>query len=272
MQPSSTSKKINAPVSVSETDYLDEDAPIRNQQYVCLSFISPEDVLVDKEVVFFSKYVGSFSKEVDALLTGLAEKYPEDSSLFDVIRENNSHIFNVDELQEQFRFFKGINGRQLESDFHTQNDFKTSIRGIKVRGTFDTLKDAQVRAEVLKKLGDKFDIFVAQVGCWCPWSPHPEDMENQEYAETQLNTIMGKYKENALGRDMFYNQRKDEKIVKARLEAEKITANNLVSDKEADPSKTATDILADASIVIEKPTVQTDQTDVAPTWAQEISC
>jgi hypothetical protein len=53
------------------------------------------------------------------------------------------------------------------------------------------------------------------VGCWCPWSPNPEDLEDQEYAETQLNTLMKKYKENAQLKDNFFEQRKQEKIEKS---------------------------------------------------------
>ena len=33
--------------SVKEMDYLDEDKPNRGQNYVLLSFLSPEDVLVN---------------------------------------------------------------------------------------------------------------------------------------------------------------------------------------------------------------------------------
>lgn len=241
--------KIEKAVPVAETDYLDEDKPIRNQNYVCLSFISPEDVILDKEVVFFNKYIASFATEMTALFNGLKEKYPNDESSINSLRENYSYIFSAGELQDQFKFFKGINSQQLESDYHSENEFKTTVRGIKVRGTYDTLKEAQVRAEVLKKMGDKFDIFVAQVGCWCPWSPRPEDMEDQQYSETQLNTIMGKYKENQINRDAFYNERKEEKILSAKKEAERISANNLVSspDDLPDPGKTVVELLDDAS-------------------------
>jgi hypothetical protein len=250
--------KIERVVPVSETDYLDEDKPIRNQNFVCLSFISPEDVILNKEVVFFSKYIASFTKEIDALLNGLKEKYPNDTSMIDVVRENYSYVFSAEDLQEQYKFFKSINGAKLESDYLAENNFQTSIRGIKVRGVFDTLKEAEVRAEVLKKMGDKFDIFVAAVGCWCPWSPHPEDLEDQKYAETQLNTIMGKYKENQINRDAFYNERKEEKIKAAKEEAARITANNLLAEQEADPSKSVVELLDDASVVIEKPNIKTD--------------
>jgi hypothetical protein len=239
-------------VSVKEEDHLDQDKPIRNQNFVCLSFLSPEDVLLEKEVAFFSKYTGAFSKGVSELFTALADKYPNDKAMLEVIRENHAHVFDVNELQDNYKFFKAVNRDELESEFHKEHEFKTSVRGIKVRGVYDTLKEAQVRAEVLKKMGDKFNIYVAQVGCWCPWSPNPEELENQEYSETMLNTLMNKYKENVTNRDEFYAMRKDEKIKNAKIEAEKITQNNLLSDKEADPSKTATDILDDASVDIER--------------------
>ena len=241
---------IENPVSCSEDDHLDQDKPIRGQNYVCMSFISPEDVILQKEVVFFNKYIASFSSEMELLLTNLSNKYKDDISLFDVIRENNSHIFNANELQEQFKFFKSINSIKLESEYHSENKFQTSIRGIKVRGVYDTFEEADIRSKVLKKMGDKHNIFVGQVGCWCPWSPNPEDLENQEYSETQLNTIMKKYKENQESRDIFYNERKDDKMRKAKAEADKIRENNLVSDEPVPEGTTATKILDDASIDI----------------------
>ena len=241
---------IDKPVSCVEEDYLDQDKPIRNQNYVCMSFISPEDVILQKEVVFFNKYVASFSSEIELLLKNLAEKYPQDESLFDVIRENNSHIFSASELQEQFKFFKSINCTKLESEYYAENKFQTTIRGIKVRGVYDTFEEADTRSKVLKKMGDKHNIFVGQVGCWCPWSPNPEELENQEYAETQLNTIMSKYKENQDNRDMFYNERKNDKMQKAKKEADKIRENNLISGEPLPEYTTATQILNDASIDI----------------------
>ena len=35
---------IEKQVSCAEEDYLDQDAQIRSQNFVCLSFISPEDI------------------------------------------------------------------------------------------------------------------------------------------------------------------------------------------------------------------------------------
>lgn len=211
------SSVVSEIVPVAEVDYLDEDTPIRGQNFACLSFISPEDVLANKEVFVFSKFIKSFSKDLDELLTGIKAKYPDEAGNVDVIRENHEFLFNGDEMQEQYKFFKEVHGSAMDKEFHEANQFKTSVRGIKVRGVFDSLKEAQIRAEFLKRKGDKFDIYVSQVGCWCPWSPNPHDMDDQTYAETQLNTIMSKYKQNMEHRDEVYEKRKDNKIKDAKM-------------------------------------------------------
>lgn len=199
-------------ISTKEVDYLDEDKPIRGQNYVCLSFISPEDVLANKEVYAFGKFLQNFSKDLGTLLDMLQQRYPEDKDLISSLRENNAHLFKNDDLQEQYRFFRRSNTSEIDHEFLEKNNFQTCVRGIKVRGSFETLKEAQVRAEVLKRMGDKFDIFIGQVGCWCPWSPNPEDLQEQQYTETQLNTLMKKYKENMQLKDEFFEQRKQEKV------------------------------------------------------------
>lgn len=204
-------------VSTKEMDYLEEDKALRGQNYVCLSFLSPEEVLNNKEVYYFEKYLSKFSKDMNELLNGIAENYKDAADAIKVIRENNAHIFDGRELQDAYRFYKRINGEVIEKEFYEKNNFQTSVRGIKVRGVFETLKEAQVRAEVLRRMGDtQFDIFVGQVGVWCPWSPNPEDMQEQEYAETQLNTLMKQYKDNMSLRDEFYEMRKKEKIEDAQ--------------------------------------------------------
>jgi hypothetical protein len=204
-----------------DVDYLDEDKPIRGQNYVCISFISPEDVLANKEVYYIGKFLKNFSKDMDVMLNALKTKYPQDEELINGIRESQQYIFDEADLQEQFRFFKDVNSSELDKEFREMNDFRTSMRGIKIRGTFDTLKEAQNRADFLKKGGDKFDIFVGQVGVWCPWSPNPNDLEDVQYAEAQLNTLMAKYKDNASQKDIFFEQRKNEKIEDARIKLEK---------------------------------------------------
>ena len=177
-------------VSTKEVDFLDEDKPIRNQNYCLLSFLSPETVLQDKEVYYFSRFLSKFGNDMKCLLDNLEVKYPEAKELVETVKTNHAYIFDPKELDEQYKFFKSINSDEVEKDFHRENNFITSVRGIKVRGVFDTIDEAKNRCEFLKKIDNKFDIYIGQVGCWCPWNPNPNDLQEQEYSETQLNTLM----------------------------------------------------------------------------------
>ena len=203
----STEESTNV-TSVKEVDYLDEDKPIRGQNFVLLSFLSPEDVLVNKESYMFSKFITKFSSDMTALLDGISSKYSDSKDFVDSVKENNSYIFNPKDMSEQYGFFKSVNNQDLETSYHRDNNFITSIRGIKVRGVFDTIDEAKTRSEFIKKLDNKFNIYIAQVGCWCPWSPNPDSLENQEYAETQLNTLMKEYKKNMNDKDIVFENRK----------------------------------------------------------------
>jgi hypothetical protein len=194
--------------SVKEVDYLDEDKPIRGQNYVLLSFLSPEDVLVNKEAYMFSQFITKFSNDMSALLDGISEKYSDSKDFVSSIKENNAYIFNPKDMSEQYGFYKSINNEKLETEYHRDNNFVTSIRGIKVRGVFDTIEEAKNRSEFIKKIDNKFNIYIAQMGCWCPWSPNPDCLENQEYAETQLNTLMKEYKKNMTDKDVIFENRK----------------------------------------------------------------
>ena len=202
-----------AVVSTKEVDYLDEDKPIRGQNYVLLSFISPEDVIKNKEVYYFSKFLEQFGKDMKTLFDGIQAKYPDSKDLIDTLKVNHSYVYDNSELEEQYKFFKSTNSSEIESDYHRDNNFKTTMRGIKVRGSFDTFDEAKNRSEFLKRSDNKFDIYIAQVGCWCPWSPNPNDLQDQEFAESQLNTLMKQYKKNLDSKDELFEQRKND-IVK----------------------------------------------------------
>ena len=211
-------------VSTKETDHLDEDKPIRGQNYVLLSFLSPEDVIVKKDLYFLSKFIDKFGKDMKDLFQGIKEKFPDSGDMLENIKENHSYIFDAKEMNEQYSFYKSVNNEELEQSYHRDNNFVTSMRGIKVRGTFDTLDEAKNRSEFLKKIDTKFNIYIAQVGCWCPWSPNPECLDNQEYSETQLNTLMKEYKKNMDDKDVIFEDRKNKVASNAAPVNEEIDA------------------------------------------------
>lgn len=211
-------------VSTKTEDFLDEDSELRGQKYVCLSFLSPEDAIANKDAYVFSQFVKQFGVDMAELFSNIKERFVDDPSvhaMVDSIQDKYTYISNTDELQAEYGIFKDINGNKLEAEYLEKNDFQTSMRGIKVRGSYETVKEAQIRAETIKKFDGKFNVYVAQVGCWCPWSPYPEDIENVEYSETELNTLMKKYKESQTKKDELYQIRKGDMIEKVKMHAAK---------------------------------------------------
>ena len=206
----STSSEI---VPTSERDYLEQDPPIRGQKYCCVSFVSPEDVIKAKEVFFFEQFMNAYSTDLRTFFESMKNAFSENSQFIDALRgleERYSYVFNSSTLNEEFTFYKARNSDKLEGDYLEKNNFMTTIRGLKVRGSYETFKEAEIRAQVLKRMDEKFNIYIAEVGCWCPWSPNPEELENQTYSESHLNTLVKKYEENQTDKDEFFHKRKHE--------------------------------------------------------------
>ena len=114
-------------------------------------------------------------------------------------------------IQEAYDTFLFKHRKRLEGDFFSANDFRTTVQGLKVRGSYDTYNEAVGRAKTLQRLDPSFNVYVAQVGFWLPWDPEPSEVADQEYADDQLNTLMKKYKENESQRDEFYAQDKKDR-------------------------------------------------------------
>jgi len=118
------------------------------------------------------------------------------------------------------------------------------MRGVKVRGVYDTLKEAKVRASILQKRDSKFNVFLGQVGYWLPWDPSNSDDIDAEYQEGQLNELMKNYKVNAEQRDMFYQQEKQERVdaaIKDNLKKKQEAAQKGDLDLSKEPEGDKTD-------------------------------
>jgi hypothetical protein len=200
-------------------DFLDEDKEIPSQKYGVFSFISPERVLKRKDVFYMSEFL----------------KYlcSEDEIVNIVLDSNSKKMLDYDKVKEKYDDFIFKSEEKLETKFHELENFKTTVRGFKARGNYSTLREAEVRASVLRKQYKNDNIFVGQVGYWLPFDPNPDRIENQEYAQEELNTLMKKYKENCANRDIHYQQEKEEKLKQVnKPKEEKEESQNLFSDKD----------------------------------------
>ena len=172
-------------------DYLEVDTPIPGQNYVCLSFVSPENIIESKEAFKVSKFLQSYCKEQD---------------------------LNVDDIMKKYTDYTYRYQEELQKDFDERNNFQTNIRGLKVRGTYNTKEEAEKRAKALQTQDSDFHVFVGQVGYWLPWDPCADKVQDEHYINSQLNEMMEKYKENNINRDIFYEEEKREKIKAAKEE------------------------------------------------------
>jgi len=193
-------RKTNPDGSVNQkyVDLLEEDKPISGQKFVCVSFVSPENVLTQKNQFFFSEFLKhyDFSKSVKKFhqyLNFISFKYnikmDDLMNDFEEYVKTESDTFDIDEIKNEYKNFMDANEESLQDEFGKINDFQTSVRGLKVRGVYDSLKEAQIRAKVLQRKDKNFNVFVGQVGFWLPWDPHPHKVDNQEYFESELNNF-----------------------------------------------------------------------------------
>ena len=178
---------MNNSENTENTDFLNVDNNIRGQNYVCLSFVSPENVLQNKELFFIKSYLKTLIKEKN-------------------INLEQSYLDNIGEKYKDFLF---SHEEKLDHKFSELNDFKTSVRGVKVRGVYDTLVEAQSNAKRLQSSDKHFNVFVGQVDYWLPWDPSPHKIDNQEYYESDLNTLVSKYKENQESKEQHFRENID---------------------------------------------------------------
>ena len=197
-------------------DFLDVDQKIPGQNYCCLSFISPENVLKKKDMFMTSHFLTYLlGNELD----DEDQERIRQSTLEELKKVVKSEGGLTYKATEDF-YTNWLYTREdkLKDEFNESVDYQTATRGVKIRGTYDTLKEAQVRAKVMQRKDKNFSVFVGQVGYWLPWDPSPDSVQDQEYQEGQLNQLMGKYKENCEKREDFYEKDKEEKIKKAKEE------------------------------------------------------
>lgn len=216
-----------------EQDFLDTDKPIPGQNYACISFLSPEKTLANKELWAFYHYhqyvIKEYNKIFSELTTKIMEKDEDEVNVADVVdlRKRMKRVFDMNEVEypkwkdlvEDWKF------KELDSvnkAFDEQNNMQTSVRGVKIRGVYNTYEEANVRSKVLQRLDSRFDVFVGQVGYWLAWHPDSNKIENCEYLNEDLNTLMKEYKNNEAKRDMFYQEQTRQRTQEAREQTERM--------------------------------------------------
>lgn len=230
-------------------DFLEEDPEIRSQKFVLLSFLSPENVLDSKDQYIFGEFVKQY--EIDykirnletflvSVVRGINDKLTKEADRMEAespdlsgavnlcrksrlnmgsilenysnfVKENNADIKKTT-INEAFDDFMYKNQVRLEEEFFAKNEFRTSMRGLKVRGVTGTHGEAVAMSKKLQRNDPIHNIFLGEVGKWLPWDPKPHQVQDQEYAEDQLNTLMKRYKDNEDAKEKFVTDQRQESM------------------------------------------------------------
>ena len=148
------------------------------------------------------------------------------SRLFDM-KKSLDKLFEVDNIEytdfkEKYDDFLFKDERKVCEIFDNSNDFKTSVRGVKVRGIYDSRREAEMRAKTLQHMDQNFNIFVGQVGYWLPWDPESNNIEDQEYMNEELNELVKEKKKNEDKKNMFYEDQKIKRMSEASTAADRL--------------------------------------------------
>jgi hypothetical protein len=185
-------------------DLLDEDKPLAEQRFVCLSFVSPEKILKHREDFLFQKFVEQYNFGRNAkLLTKfgnyLSYKYDldVDAVMSDLEEFSKAEKETMNEsVEDDYKNFLDNNEDKLVTEFSKEHNFQTSVRGIKVRGVFPTQEEAEFRCKMLRQVDPNHDVYVGPVGMWVPFHPEAYKTGRVEYLEKELNQLMHEKQDN----------------------------------------------------------------------------
>lgn len=263
-------------VPVRVADHLEQDAPIRGQRFACVSFVSPEEALASKDAFIVQRFLASLGSDVKALLSDIETAFSGSTAVqhtVGMLRDRHTHLWDERSMQTELQLYRAQNAEQLDEQFRAEHGrFRTSVRGFKLRGSYDTLEQAQERAHALRRMDDRFDVFVAEVGCWCPWSPGVEQLD-AEYAETQLNTLVKKYKDGMQAQEEVYNQRRSEMIGRMsnerdewvqRMKEQSLKLDGPIAEDAAGEAEAAAQTASDATGQAQTGQAQTEPAEPEP--------
>jgi len=198
-------KNNNGTQNNNYVDVLDVDKPIAGQNFCCISFISPEKILKQKEIFYMEEFIKQIElakslEKYNQFLHFISFKY--NLSFNDISQDLQSFIveekksLSKNDLLDDYKTFLDKNEDNLEKTFNEMYNFQTSVRGIKVRGNFPSQQEAELRCKMIREIDPNHDVYVGPVGMWMPFHPEAYKTGKVEYLEPELNQLMHEKKKN----------------------------------------------------------------------------
>ncbi len=245
-------------------DLCDEDPPIAGQKFACLSFVSPEKILKKREVYLFDQFIKQweFSKSMERyfeFIHFIAYKYSLNVETLiddfnDFVKEETTKL-QKSGIEDDYKNFMDKQEEKLNEKFNSEHAFQTSVRGLKVRGVFNTQEEAEIKSKKLRENDPNHDIFVGPVGIWVPWDPDAYKTGRVEHLEDELNALHNeKLKNEEMAKKEFEERVRESK--------KKAIAENIEKAKESN-NKLTQRIDEEGNLIGVKETIDFDSREAA---------
>jgi hypothetical protein len=118
-------------------------------------------------------------------------------------------------IEDEYKTFIDNNEDELQKQFDISHSFQTNTRGLKIRGSYPTQEEAELRCKMLREIDPNHDVYVGPIGMWMPWDPEAYKTGRVEYMEEELNKLMSEKNKNESNAKSTFEQRVKETKQKA---------------------------------------------------------
>ena len=248
-------KKVNSDGTPNPkyVDLCDEDPPIAGQKFACMSFVSPEKILKKREVFLFNQFIKNweFSKSMERyfeFIHFIAYKHNIKSDVlindFNEFVKEESDKLKASGIEDDYKNFLDKQEDKLNEQFNRDHAFQTSVRGLKIRGVYNTQGEAEEKCKKRRESDPSHDIYVGPVGVWIPWDPDAYKTGRVEHMEAELNALhTEKMKNEELAKKEFEERVRETKKKAIRENIEKAKASGNVLTQTLDDNGNLTGVM-----------------------------
>jgi len=140
-------------------------------------------------------------------------------------------------IRDDYKNFLDAKEEDLEKTFNELYSFQTNTRGLKVRGSYPSQEEAELRCKLLREVDPNHDVFVGPVGMWMPWDPQAYKTGRVEYLEEELNQLMHEKNKNERQAKHEFEKRVAEtkrKAIEENIKVAKESGNKLTQNVDKD--------------------------------------
>jgi hypothetical protein len=238
-------KQLNGKPNPKYVDLLEEDKPIAGQKFACISFCSPEKILKEKQIFLFEEFLKGwdFSKSMEKFvqfLNFISFKYnvsfDDVSNDFKEFVKEERETLVKSKMDDDYKTYIDKNEDELQKKFDIAHNFQTNTRGLKIRGSYPSQEEAELRCKLLREADPNHDVYVGPVGMWMPWDPEAYKTGRVEYMEDELNQLMSEKTKNEANAKNAFEQRVKEtkqKAIDENIKAAEKSGNTLTQTIDA---------------------------------------